>query len=187
MSAPTTIIADDHDPDCIRAGHQRRAASSALETTSKPRKIARTSTVTRRRARGGHAVTCLRVTRAATISSSQSSATLPSTTSRPSSDAIARRAAGRVHRHRRRDVVVLIVTPSETTSRPGSVSCSCRPSAARSAITEPGRIHGRLQPSRASARAGPDGRGRDHGVELRDARLQLVCCAACCSGVSSCA
>ena len=165
-----------------------------FEITSKPRKIASTSTVSSATSVAVWLTpaTSFRVTHApATISSSQSSASAPSSTIRPSSDATLRESswlacvgivAGRF-------VSPTIVTPSRTISSPGSVSSQLPPvSAARSTITEPGRI-ARTASAVTSLGAGRPGiaavviTASNCGIRS----CSSACCAACCSGVSSCA
>ena len=112
------------------------------------------------------------------ISSSQSSTSSPSRARSPSSEATLRDVAAGSRASASslgRFVVPTIVTPLSTISLPGCVSSQLPPvSAARSTITEPGRI-ARTASAVISLGAGRPGnrRGRDHGVEVGDARLQL--------------
>ena len=68
------------------------------------------------------------------------------------------------------------VTPSRSTTSPGSVSSQLPPvSAARSTITEPGRIARTADAGNdLRRRAARDRRRRDHDVELGDARLERL-------------
>src|SRR5581483_10849507 len=119
-----------------------------------------------------HAVSFLVTQAPAVISSSQSSTSSPSGARWPSS-ACTLRAYSRLASDAislGRFVGPTIVTPLSTTVSPGLVSSQFPPvAAARSTITEPGRIA-------STALAGisfGDGRGSDHRVEVRQALLEL--------------
>src|SRR5436305_1254861 len=69
-------------------------------------------------------------------------------------------------------VTPTIVTPSRTATSPGTVSSQLPPvSAARSTITDPGRIAATAAAGIRRGAARPRC-GRDHGVEVADSRLE---------------